>query len=114
MDSQKWILQESWNGKYNIWTCSRNFGKSFLIAVFVMLKLLLYPNVSIYILSNVGNQAQETFMKLEKIAKQQINSIPSLKDIFINEVSASSNSDGFIHDKSGFRVSVYSGSTAFT
>lgn len=24
MDSQKWILQESWNGKYNIWTCSRN------------------------------------------------------------------------------------------
>lgn len=24
MDSQKWILQQSWNGKYNIWTCSRN------------------------------------------------------------------------------------------
>lgn len=24
MDSQKWILQQSWNNKYNIWTCSRN------------------------------------------------------------------------------------------
>ena len=24
MDSQKWILQQSWNGKYNLWTCSRN------------------------------------------------------------------------------------------
>ena len=24
LDSQKWILQESWNTKYNIWTCSRN------------------------------------------------------------------------------------------
>lgn len=24
MDSQKWILQSSWNTKYNVWTCSRN------------------------------------------------------------------------------------------
>ena len=79
-----------------------------------MLKMLLYPNVRIYILSNVGNQAQETFLKLEDIAKQRIGSIPSLKDIFINEVAASSNSDGFIHDKSGFRVSVFSGGTTFT
>lgn len=114
MDSQKWILQQSWNGKYNLWTCSRNFGKSFLISVFVMLKMLLYPNIRIYILSNVGNQAQETFLKLEDIAKQRINSIPSLKDIFINEVVKSNNSDGFIHDKAGFRVSVFGGGTAFT
>lgn len=104
----------SWNNKYNIWTCSRNFGKSFLIAVYTMLKMLLYPNVRIYILSNVGNQAQETFLKLEDIAKQRITSIPSLKDIFINEVVKSNNSDGFIHDKAGFRVSVYSGGTTFT
>lgn len=104
----------SWNGKYNIWTCSRNFGKSFLISVFVMLKMLLYPNIRIYILSNVGNQAQETFLKLEDIAKQRINSIPSLKDIFINEVVKSNNSDGFIHDKAGFRVSVFGGGTVFT
>ena len=67
--------------------------------------MLLYPNIRIYILSNVGNQAQETFLKLEDIAKQRINSIPSLKDIFINEVVKSNNSDGFIHDKAGFRVS---------
>lgn len=24
MDSQKWILQNTWNSKYNVWTCSRN------------------------------------------------------------------------------------------
>ena len=76
--------------------------------------MLLYPNIRIYILSNVGNQAQETFLKLEDIAKQRITSIPSLKDIFINEVVKSNNSDGFIHDKAGFRVSVYSGGTTFT
>lgn len=79
-----------------------------------MLKLLLYPNISIYILSNVGDQARDTFLKLENLAKQRITSIPSLKDIFINEVEKSSNSDGFIHDKSGFRVSVFSGGTVFT
>lgn len=32
----------------------------------------------------------------------------------MTEVAASSNSDGFIHDKSGFKVSVFSGGTAFT
>ena len=24
LDAQKWILQSSWNAKYNMWTCSRN------------------------------------------------------------------------------------------
>lgn len=24
LDAQKWILQTSWNTKYNMWTCSRN------------------------------------------------------------------------------------------
>ncbi|HKM45897.1 MAG TPA: hypothetical protein VJY12_10630 [Dysgonamonadaceae bacterium] len=24
MDSQKWILQNTWNAEYNVWTCSRN------------------------------------------------------------------------------------------
>lgn len=24
MDSQKWILQNTWNTEYNVWTCSRN------------------------------------------------------------------------------------------
>lgn len=79
-----------------------------------MLKLLLYPNIKIYILSNVGIQAQETFIKMEDMAKQRINSIPSLKDIFIGEVDKPRNSDGFVHDRAGFRVSMYSGGTAFT
>lgn len=24
LDSQKWMLQNTWNTKYNVWTCSRN------------------------------------------------------------------------------------------
>lgn len=114
MDSQKWILQQSWNTPNNIWTCSRSFGKSFLVSVFAMLKMLLYPNIKIYILSSKGSQAQETFLKLEDIAKQRIASIPSLTDIFINEVEKASNSDGFVHDKASFRVSVHGGGTTYT
>ncbi|HKM45896.1 MAG TPA: hypothetical protein VJY12_10625 [Dysgonamonadaceae bacterium] len=70
--------------------------------------------MSIYIVSSKGAQAQETFLKLEDIAKQRIESIPSLKDIFINEVVKASNSDGFSHDKASFKVSVFNGSTTFT
>lgn len=114
LDAQKWILQNSWNTKYNIWTCSRNFGKSFLIAVDSMLTILLYPNSKLYIMSNKGNQAQETFVKLEEIAMQRITSIPSLKDIFINEIVIGNNSNGFIHDKASFRVTTLSGSSVFT
>ena len=36
-DSQAWVLQGSWNTAEAIWSCSRNWGKSFLIAIFVLL-----------------------------------------------------------------------------
>jgi hypothetical protein len=70
--------------------------------------------MKIYIVSSKGNQAQETFSKLEDLAKQRIDSIPSLKDIFFNEVVKGNNSDGFIHDKASFKVTTYNNSTTFT
>lgn len=79
-----------------------------------MLKMLLYPNMKIYIVSSVGSQAQETFLKLEDLAKNNIASIPSLKDIFINEIVKSNNSDGFSHDKAGFKCTTFNGSSIFT
>lgn len=85
-----------------------------MLVVIAMLKMLLYPNMRIYIVSSKGAQAQETFLKLEDIAKQRIESIPSLKDIFINEVVKGTNSDGFSHDKASFKVSVFNGSSTFT
>lgn len=75
---------------------------------------MLYPNQQIYIISSVGSQAQEAFLKMEKIAKQQLESIPSLKDVFFNEVVKGNNSDGFVHDKSSFRVKNYGGSAIYT
>ena len=58
LDSQAYILQNTWNTPNNVWACSRNFGKSFLIAVIAILKAVLYENQNIYIISSVGSQAK--------------------------------------------------------
>lgn len=56
-DAQAWVLEGSWNTEKAIWSCSRNWGKSFIIAIYCILRALLYPNQNIYIISSVGNQA---------------------------------------------------------
>jgi hypothetical protein len=115
LDAQKYILQESWTKPYVLWCCSRNFGKSFLGAIFMILKFLLFENQQIYIISSVGSQSQETFIKIEKIAKQRIESTKSLKDIFRNEVVTSpANKDGFTHNPASFHTVSYNGSEIFT
>ena len=113
-DSQKLMLIEAWNKPYVCFNCSRNFGKSFLIAIIIMLKALLYPNQKIYIVSNSGSQAQETFIKMEDLAKGNIDSIDGILDIFIGELIKNNNSDGFTHDKQSFKVSLFNGSKIFT
>lgn len=115
LDSQKYVLNESWTKPYVVWSCSRNFGKSFIGSIFMMLKFLLFENQQIYIISSVGSQSQETFMKIEKIAKQRLESIKSLKDIFRNEVVTSpANQDGFTHNPASFHTLSYNGSEIFT
>ncbi len=118
IDSQKYILQESWNKPHVLWCCSRNFGKSFLGAVFMILKAILYENQAIYIVSSVGDQSKETFTKIEEIALRigkTAASIDSLQDIVEKEtVKSPANKTGFQHNPSGFHVSFYNGSEIFT
>lgn len=118
MDSQKYILQSSWNATNAVWCCSRNFGKSFLGAVFMLLKAILYENQGIYIVSSVGAQAQETFNKIEEIVLrigQTSNSIDSLLDIVKYEVVTSpACKTGFVHAQTGYRVEFYNGSEIIT
>ncbi len=118
IDSQKYILQESWNKPHVLWCCSRNFGKSFLGAVFMILKAILYENQAIYIVSSVGDQSKETFTKIEEIALRigkTAASIESLEDIVEKEtVKSPANKTGFQHNPSGFHVSFYNGSEIFT
>lgn len=117
-DSQAWVLQESWNTSEAIWSCSRNWGKSFMISIYCILRAILYPNQNIYIISSVGNQAKETFTKIEEICLRTgrtAESIPDLKDILSAEtVSNAKNTTGFKHDPASYSVEFYNGSKIFT
>lgn len=118
LDSQKYILESSWNCPNNVWACSRNFGKSFLIAIMAILKAILYENQNIYIISSVGSQAKETFIKIQEIVLREgrtSESIASLKDIVVNEtVKAANNKDGFKHAPDSYSVTFYNGSSIYT
>lgn len=114
LDSQSYVLEASWNASNIMWTCTRGWGKSFMIAVFAGLKALLYPNMDIYIVSRSGEQSKETFGKLEEIAKGQIASIQNAPDVFVNEVVRSSNSDGFKKNPAGYNVTLKNGSKITT
>lgn len=118
IDAQKWILQSTWNASHSVWCCSRNFGKSFLGAVFMILKAVLYENQAIYIVSSVGDQAKETFSKLEEIITRMgktAASIRSLKDIVEKETKkTATNKTGFSHNPAGYEVEFYNGSSINT
>lgn len=117
-DAQAWILASSWNTKRAVWSCSRNFGKSFLIAICCILRALLYENQNIYIVSSKGNQAKETFIKIEEIVLgigKTSDSIPDLKDIVKFETEQNDkNRTGFKHDPGSYSVGFYNGSKIFT
>lgn len=76
-----------------------------------MAKTNLVPNFQTYIMSGVGSQAQEAFLKIEKIAKREIASFTGLTDVFYNEtVKSVANTDGFTHNPASFQYKLYNGS----
>lgn len=117
-DAQAWMLASTWCSFRAVWSCCRNFGKSFLIAIICILRAILYPNQNIYIVSSIGNQAKECFQKMEDIVKgvgRTAESIPDLKDIVRNEtVTSDKNKDGFKHDPTSYTVEFHNGSKIFT
>lgn len=111
MDYQRYCFQMSWDKQFVLWLMSRNGGKSTLSAPFIMTKMMLFPNFESYILSTTSAQSQDTFMKMEKIAKKQIESFTGLTDVYFNEiVKSASNTDGFTHSPQGFKHELFNGS----
>ena len=86
LDYQKYVFMNTWVSQWAVLLMSRNAGKSFLGVPYMMTRGILLPNQEIYIMSNTGDQAQATFMKLEKTAKKQITSLTGLTDVFMQEV----------------------------
>ena len=101
----------SWVTPFSVWCQSRSSGKTTLLAPFTMAKSTLFSNYQTYILSGIGSQSQETFLKIEKIAKKEISSFTGLTDVFFNEtVKNSANKDGFTHNPSSFKYQLFNGS----
>ena len=83
-----------------------------MASVFLMLRSLLLAKTNSYIMRPSGQQSQETFTKMEDIAKKNIASLSGTTDIFFNEcMRMNSMADPFTHSKQGYTVSLYNGST---
>lgn len=112
LDYQKYIIMGTWVAEKAVWTCSRNAGKTFVGALYVMARNILFPSMETWMMSLTAAQSQGLFMKMESIAKGNIASIVGTNMVFWNEtVKSQSNSDGFVHDKQSFRTTLFNGST---
>jgi hypothetical protein len=88
---------------------SRASGKSFLIAVYIMTRCLLFPNYVVALMAPDGKQSKMLFQKLEDIATHKLDSIKNRSDVFYNEVIKGPNSTGFHHDDR-YYLELYNGS----
>lgn len=114
-DHQKWLFLSSWVPSTVVWLCSRATGKSFMASIFLMARALLLPNTNAYIMAPSGNQAQETFGKLESIATNNIASLMGVSSVFIDEcVRQNASASPFTHDKQSYTVKLFNGSSINT
>ena len=111
LDHQRYVYMKSWITPRNVWCQSRGSGKTTLLAPYVMGKSNLFPKHQSYIMSGVGSQSQECFLKIERIAKKEIASFTGLTDFFLGEIDANSQSgDGFVHNPSSFTYKLFNDS----
>jgi len=114
LDMQSYAIANSWNRDFLLWLESRNAGKSSKLAIYTMAKSLLFPLHATYFLGNTGEQAKDTFKKIEKLAKKEIESFIGCTDVFFEELKKSNNGDGFVHNPASFTCELFNGSTINT
>lgn len=112
LDSQVLAIQRSWLCPNVLIVASRGWGKSTIIDIELMSKDSLFCNYWAYIASGSGSQAEQTFMTLEKIANDNIDTFAgSTGKLFKDEIVINNAAgDGFSHSSNGFRYSTYNGS----
>lgn len=101
-----------------LFLCGDNYTvthNSYLSAPYMMARSILIPNHKSYIMCPSGNQAQQTFSKIEDLAKNKIASVQGATSVFINELmKANSGTDGFVHDKHSHYCELFNGSSIST
>ena len=115
-DGQALMVQRSWFTPNVLYVCTRSYGKSTIIDLEIMAKDMAFNNVWTYIASGSGGQAEETFMTLEKLANDNIDTfVGSSGYIFKSEVEIKNAAgDGFSHSSNGFSYNLYNGSQTVT
>ena len=115
LDLQKYAIINSWNKSFVLWLECRNAGKTTKIAIYVMLRSLLIPYHTTYLLGKVGEQSKEIFKKIEQIATRRIESFVGVTDVFESElVRDGANSTGFKHDPTSFEMKLFNNSSIHT
>lgn len=116
LDAQAWIIQQSWTCPNVLLVCTRGFGKSTIIDIMLMAKDMLFCNYWCYIASGSGSQAEQTFITLERICNDNIDTmVNSTGYIFKQEVEIKNLAgDGFSHSSNGFTYNLYNGSMTQT
>ena len=112
LDSQTLAIQRSWICPNVLIVATRGWGKSTVIDIELMSKDSLFCNYWAYIASGSGSQAEQTFMTLEKIANDNIDTFAgSTGKLFKDEIVINNAvGDGFSHSSNGFKFNTYNGS----
>lgn len=112
LDFQALLIERSWFCKNTLAVMSRGAGKSTVIDLQLMAKGMLFSNYWAYLASGSGDQAEQTFLTLERLANDNIETFQgSTGKIFKNEVVVNAaNGDGFSHNPNGFIYRLYDGS----
>ena len=115
LDFQKYVIYNTWFSAFILWLICRNGGKTVELGIYTMLKSMLFPFHATYFLGNSGEQSKESFKKIEKIAKKEIESFTGCTDVFFEElIRGNSQSDGFTHNPASFQCELFNGSTINT
>lgn len=114
LDLQAYAFMESWYRPFVLWLWTRAGGKTAVIAAFLMCKMLLVPNYSVYISAKTAPQAIISFKKIRDIALGRVASFQEVTDIFQHEVVTSPGNNGFKESQSGHNFRLYNGSELLT
>ena len=114
LDLQKYAITNTWTRDFALWLMCRNAGKSIELAIYTMEKSLLFPFHTTYFLGNTGEQAKDTFKKIEKLAKKEIESFSGSTDVFFEEIKKNNIGDGFVHNPASFTCELFNGASVHT
>lgn len=110
-DFQKWMMMNSWITPFVMWLCCRATGKTTLLGILAMTKMLLQPDYRIYVSATSSNTAIEVFKKIEDITFDRIPTFKTLTDCFEHEVFKPRQSlNGFIHSTAGHKFRLFNNS----